>query len=195
MEKTHEITLREELNDAQAEIVSMRVLLEAMRGKFKAMRGEVAATNKKVEAQALRINAMDMTIKQLRELNTRYADKYTTICAQWQCDRAESVENAKQMTEVLAAARKHEYLLTRMCNVLVNDWLTDEQRKLLLEGKDYEEIRRLTLARRTGRGPQTTESSSDLQQDSEYTAGRKWARALLTGDNVVEHDKHANPGI
>ncbi len=156
----HPLELKERLNDAEGEVAAMHVVCEAMRGKFRAMRAEVATTNKKVEEQALKIVALQHTIVQLRELNSRYAEKYSAVVAQWQCDRAESVENARQMTEVLSAARKHEYLLTRMCNVLVNDWLTDEQRRELLSGNlQYEEIRQLTLARKSGRGLRSTESS------------------------------------
>jgi chromosome segregation ATPase len=160
----HVLELQQQLEEAQSQIVSTRVVMDALRGKFKAMRGEVASTNKKVEEQAIKIRALEATIAQLRELNDRYAEKYNAICVRWQCDRQESVENARQMTEVLSAARKHEYLLTRMCNVLVNDWLTDEQRQMLLsKNHDYEEIRQLTLARRSGRDLPTILSSSGPQ--------------------------------
>lgn len=159
MEDKHMLELKEEINELRGEIVAMRTVNDAMRGKFRAMREEVVALNRKVETLSRENSTREGVINSLRELNNRYAAKYDALVTQWQTDRCEAVRNAQDMTAVLAAARKHEYLLTRMCNVLVNDWLTAEQRQLLLEGKDYEEIRKLTLERKNVRDQRSSVSS------------------------------------
>jgi hypothetical protein len=172
-EEKHLLELKEELNELRGEVAAQRVVNEAMRGKFRAMREEVVALNRKVEQFSKEADLREAVIQSLRELNNRYAAKYDAVVTQWQTDRCEAVRNAQDMTTVLAAARKHEYLLTRVCNVLVNDWLTDEQRKMLLEGKDYEEIRKLTLERRNARDQRSNGLSFDPQsrRQAQQTSG------------------------